>query len=50
MRVVLDTNVLISALITPQGPPEILYQSWRAGRFILVTSEIQLDEFRRVTR
>ena len=50
MRVVLDTNVLISALISPGGWPDRLYQAWRVGRFALASSEEQLDEFRRVTR
>ncbi len=50
MRVVLDTNVLISALIAPGGWPDILYQSWRGGRFVLISSEEQFDEFRRVSR
>lgn len=50
MRVVLDTNVLISALIAPGGWADILYQSWRGGRFVLISSEDQFYEFRRVTR
>lgn len=50
MRVILDTNILVSALIVPGGIPDRLYQSWRIGRFSLLTSEEQLDEFRRVTR
>ena len=50
MRVVLDTNVLLSALISPHGAPDIIYQVWRAGRFELVTSTAQLDELRRVSR
>ena len=50
MRVVLDTNVLISALITPGGWPDRLYQAWRTGQFDLISCEEQLDEFRRVTR
>jgi putative PIN family toxin of toxin-antitoxin system len=50
MRVVFDTNVLVSALITPGGPTDRLYQAWRTGRFTLITSDEQLDEFRRVTR
>jgi hypothetical protein len=48
--VVLDTNILISILIVPAGPPDQIYQAWRDGRFILYTSEEQLDEFRRVRR
>jgi uncharacterized protein len=50
MRVVLDTNILISALIAPRGSPDRIYRAWRSGRFILVTSAPLLEEFRRVTR
>lgn len=50
MRVVLDTGILIAALITTDTPPTLIYQAWRKKRFELVTSEWQLDEFRRVSR
>jgi uncharacterized protein len=50
MRVVLDTNILCSALITPGGLADRLYLAWRGRLFTLVTSEEQLEEFRRVTR
>jgi putative PIN family toxin of toxin-antitoxin system len=50
MRVILDTNILVSALITPKGVTEKLYLAWRAGRFELLTCSEQLSEFRRVTR
>ena len=50
MRVVLDTGILIAALITTDTPPSLIYQAWRKKRFELVTSEWQLDEFRRVSR
>lgn len=50
MRVILDTNVLLGALISPHGPPEAIYRAWRAARFELVTSTAQLDELRRVSR
>ena len=50
MRVVLDTNVLLSALISSQGAPDTIYRAWRAARFELVTSKLQLDELRRVSR
>ena len=50
MRVVLDTNVLLSALISPHGAPDIIYHAWRAARFELVTSQLQLDELRRASR
>lgn len=50
MRVVLDTNVLLSALISPHGPPDTIYRAWRAARFEIVTSVAQLDELRRASR
>ena len=42
MRVVLDSNILLSALISPHAPPHRIYQAWRQGRFELVTGTIQL--------
>lgn len=50
MLVILDTNVLIGALISPHGPPDKIYQAWRSGKFDLVTSLTQLEELRRVSR
>ncbi|MDH4910119.1 putative toxin-antitoxin system toxin component, PIN family (plasmid) [Xanthomonas axonopodis pv. ricini] len=50
MRVVLDTNVLLAALISSHSPPDIMYRAWLAGRFDLVTGAEQLDELRRVSR
>ncbi len=50
MRVVLDTNVLFSALISPRGSPDTIYRAWRAAKFELVTSLTQLDELRRASR
>ena len=50
MLVVLDTGVLIAALITTDTPPALIYQAWRKKRFELVTSDWQLEEFRRVSR
>ena len=50
MRVVLDTNILISALIRPKSVARQIYEGARSGRIELVTSDVQLDEFRRVTR
>jgi uncharacterized protein len=44
MRVVLDTNVLISALISPSGVADRIYRSWRSGAFDLVSCEEQLAE------
>ena len=50
MRVVLDTNILVSALISPRGTTEQIYVAWRERRFELMTCVEQLDEFQRVTR
>lgn len=50
MRVILDTNVLVSAVISAHGPPGELLAQWRQGRFDLLTCDEQIDEIRRVTR
>jgi|SRR3989344_2651114 len=50
MRVVLDTGILIAALITADTPPDQVYQAWRKKRFTLISSVWQLGEFRRVSR
>ncbi|MCG5526285.1 putative toxin-antitoxin system toxin component, PIN family [Ectothiorhodospira haloalkaliphila] len=50
MRVVLDSNILFSALISPYGAPDAIYRAWRAARFELVTSRVQLVEIRRASR
>jgi len=50
VRIVLDTNVLIGALITKGTPPDALVQAWREKRFQLVTSDEQLSEFEDVYR
>ena len=44
MRVVLDINILIGALITKGTPPDSLYQAWLRGDIELVTSTVQLTE------
>jgi putative PIN family toxin of toxin-antitoxin system len=50
MRVVLDTNVLLSALLTPHGVSDAIYRAWRKNRFNLVTSVEQIDELRHASR
>ena len=50
MKVVIDTNVLISALISPNNPPDLILQAWLSGDFELLTSEEQLEEIHRVSR
>jgi putative PIN family toxin of toxin-antitoxin system len=50
VRVVLDTNLLISALISEQGAPARLLDAWDDQRFVLVSSTEQLQEFKTVSR
>jgi putative PIN family toxin of toxin-antitoxin system len=50
MRVILDTNVLLAALISPHSFPDLIYRSWRSAKFDLVTSREQLEELRRASR
>lgn len=50
MRVILDSNVLISALISCGSPPDRIYRAWREKRFVLVTSTAQIAEMRRASR
>lgn len=50
MRVVLDTNILLSALMVRGTPPDRLYEEWRHGRFDLVSTERQIEELRQVVR
>ena len=50
MRVVLDTNVILSGMLRKNSPADLLRQGWQERRFTLVTSEWQLEELRRVCR
>ena len=50
MRLVVDTNILVSALLAASSLPAQLIVLWRAGRFELLTAAKQLDELMRVTR
>ena len=47
MKVVLDTNVLISGLLNAKGAPGRILDAWEAGRSDLVVSEVLIDEFKR---
>lgn len=38
LRVVLDTNVFVSSLLSTQGLPAQVLSAWRDGRYMLVTS------------
>jgi putative PIN family toxin of toxin-antitoxin system len=44
VRVILDTNILISALTSQAGPPAGIYRAWLHGAFVPITSREQIDE------
>jgi putative PIN family toxin of toxin-antitoxin system len=46
MRVVLDTNILVSALLVQLGHPAAIYRAWIEGYFRLLTCAEQLDELK----
>lgn len=48
IRAVLDTNVLVSALITAKGAPAVLLRRWLEGAFELVVSPRLLTELSEV--
>jgi hypothetical protein len=50
LRVILDTNVLLSALIRVDSKPYKLVHAWLDGKFELVSSDAQLEELRRASR
>jgi len=48
MKVVLDTNVLISGIFFT-GPPHRILEAWREGRLQLVLTAAIVDEYRHVS-
>jgi uncharacterized protein len=50
MRVVLDTNILISALLVQTGNPAVVYRAWQEGQFTLLTCAAHLEELRATLR
>lgn len=48
MRITLDTNVIVSGLLSAKGPPGELLDAWIAQAFVLVTSHYQFAEMERV--
>ena len=47
-RVVLDTNLIVSGLISPTGTPNQLLSLWEQGSFLLLTSYEFLSEVENV--
>jgi hypothetical protein len=50
MRVILDTNILLSALLSPRGHPAKLLSAWERRLFTLVISDELVAELRSVLR
>jgi hypothetical protein len=44
LRVVLDTNVFVSSLLSTEGTPAQVLNAWREGRYMLVTSPAIIAE------
>lgn len=50
MRVVLDTNIIVSRYLTPHGQVARIINLWEQGAFELIASEHILGEYGRVLR
>ena len=50
MRVVLDTNILVSSLLVKVGHPGTIYRAWQQRYFTLLTCTEQLYELRTTLR
>jgi len=48
LRVVIDTNVLVSALLSKKGTPARVLDAWRERKFLVITSEEAFLEVERV--
>jgi uncharacterized protein len=46
MRVVLDMNIIVSAVIAPAGKPAAIIDAWLDGKFTLLTCAAHVDELR----
>jgi uncharacterized protein len=49
MRIILDTNILVSGLISEHGAPAQLISAWTDKAFVLITSSTQIAELHAVT-
>ena len=45
MKIVLDTNVVISGFLIPAGPPGIIVDLWAEGRVTVVVSQALIEEY-----
>lgn len=45
MKVILDTNIVISGILTPGGPPGKIVDLWIDGKIIVVVCQALIDEY-----
>jgi putative PIN family toxin of toxin-antitoxin system len=50
VKAVIDTNVIVSGLISPRGTPCRILKAWESERFFLCTSSEIVEEIARVLR
>ena len=48
LKVVLDTNIFVSSLLSNDGRPALVIDAWRSGQYLLVTSRSIISEIKRV--
>ena len=50
IKVVLDTNIFVSSLLSGTGRPSTVIDAWRVGQYLLVTSPPIISEIERVLK
>jgi putative PIN family toxin of toxin-antitoxin system len=48
LHIVIDTNVFVSGIISPNSPPAQLLRRWQARAFMLVSCQRAIDELNQV--
>jgi putative PIN family toxin of toxin-antitoxin system len=48
LRIAIDTNVIVSGILSQKGAPAELLNAWRERRFLLLTSSVIIAEARTV--
>ncbi len=50
IRIILDTNIIVSAIVSLHGPPRQILKAWHQQQFVLLTSAAIISEVARVLR
>jgi len=45
MKVVLDTNVIVSGILVPDGPSGMIVDLWAKGELTVVVSQLLIEEY-----